>query len=430
MQNKERRNTVYLAVAILVAVVLWIFVDMTAENGSPRTVTKTITDIPIEYRNEDILADRGLMLLESGTDKTIDLTLSGTRWKIANLNEDEVRVTANLLDVNVMGIQRLQYTVIFPEKVQGLQKVGSSISMATVNIAELFSKNVKVYCELRGNVAAGYTAGQLQLSHTEIEVRGQKEDLDRVDYVKAVMDLGENAESTVTKELTYQFYDTEGKVISNADGALFAAEETIQAILPVSVTKELRLTMNFIEAPGVRKSNLVYEFKPSTIMVSGDADKLKNRETIDLGDFNLLDLKDGTATYTYPITLPENCQNLSGISRVTLEISFADMFRTAVPVSQFRFDNIPEGKVVSPLMEEMRVSIFGITEEVEAVTPEQITIVADLSSFGDVSGNYTVPATVEIDTNGDIGISGNYQIQIGIRDSEPTDGTADESIDQ
>lgn len=430
MQNKERRNSVYLAVALLVAVALWIFVDLSAENGSPRTVTKTINDIQIEYRNEDILADRGLMLLDNGTDQTIDLTLSGTRWKIANLNEDELRVTVNLLDVNVTGFQRLPYTVVLPAKVQGLQPVGSGFSMATVNIAELLSKNVKVYCELRGNVAAGYTAGQLQLSHTEIEVRGQKEDLDRVDYVKAVMDLGSNAESTVTKDLTYQFYDAEGKIIDNADGALFTSQETIQAVLPVSVTKELRLTMNFIEAPGARKSNLVYEFKPSTIMVSGDADKLKNRETIDLGDFNLLELKDETATYTYPITLPENCQNLSGISRVTLEISFADMLRTAVPVSQFRFDNIPEDKVVSPLMEEMRVSIFGITEEVEAVMPEQITIVADLSSFGDVSGNYTVPATVEIDADGDIGISGNYQIQISIRDPEPADETMNGSTDQ
>ena len=52
MQNKERRNSVYLAVALLVAVALWIFVDLSAENGSPRTVTKTINDIQIEYRNE------------------------------------------------------------------------------------------------------------------------------------------------------------------------------------------------------------------------------------------------------------------------------------------------------------------------------------------------------------------------------------------
>ena len=86
--------------------------------------------------------------------------------------------------------------------------------------------------------------------------------------------------------------------------------------------------------------------------------------------------------------------------------------------------------MVSPLMEEMRVSIFGITEEVEAVMPEQITIVADLSSFGDVSGNYTVPATVEIDADGDIGISGNYQIQISIRDPEPADETMNGSTDQ
>ena len=58
------------------------------------------------------------------------------------------------------------------------------------------------------------------------------------------------------------------------------------------MTKELKLVMDFLEAPGARVSNLDYTISPSTITVSGDAGKLKNVDTIVLGEFDLLKLLD------------------------------------------------------------------------------------------------------------------------------------------
>ena len=55
----------------------------------------------------------------------------------------------------------------------------------------------------------------------------------------------------------------------------------------------------------------------------------------------------------------------------------------------------------------------------DAVTGENITLVADLSDYSSALGSYTVPAVVEIDSGGDIGIAGTYEIQVAIR--EPGD---------
>ena len=73
----KNKKIPYILLALLVAVVFWLFVDEFGDNGQPRSVMSTITDIPITYVGEDDLADRGLMLVDEGTSATVDLTLRG-----------------------------------------------------------------------------------------------------------------------------------------------------------------------------------------------------------------------------------------------------------------------------------------------------------------------------------------------------------------
>ena len=195
--------------------------------------------------------------------------------------------------------------------------------------------------------------------------------------------------------------------------------EKVQVSLPVFVTKELRLTMNYIDAPGARIRNMKHVLDPGTIMVSGPAETLRDRETIVLGDFDLLSVGNTESTHTYGITVPDGCTNLSGVTRSTLTISYPDKTSASVVTDRIRFENAPEGKNLEVQTPETVVSIFGTEADVDAVTGENITLVADLSDYSSALGSYTVPAVVEIDSGGDIGIAGTYEIQVAIR--EPGD---------
>ena len=69
----NRSKTVQVIISILVALALWVYVDV--EKAPERT--KTIRDVPVEFSGENTtLADKNLMLL-SGYDTTIDLTIRG-----------------------------------------------------------------------------------------------------------------------------------------------------------------------------------------------------------------------------------------------------------------------------------------------------------------------------------------------------------------
>ena len=96
-----------------------------------------------------------------------------------------------------------------------------------------------------------------------------------------------------------------------------------------------------------------------------------------------------------------------------------------VMTNRIRFDNEPEGRNLDVQTPEIVVSVFGTEADVSALSGENITLAADLSDYGSALGTYAIPAVVEIDSGGDIGVTGEYEIQVTIREPgdepEPSD---------
>ena len=417
MENKERqRKALYIVLSILVAAAIWVMVDVS--NGT--IVEKTYT-VPINYLGTSTLTDRGLMLLEgegdTATDTEVTLTVQGTRWNIAKLDKDEILVQADLSDITEAGVQRVSPNVFYPSALRGkITTTSTSSYMVQVNIGELDRKTIDVRCEQIGTVAEGYSGGELQISPATLEIRGQEEDIAPVSYAKVVLEY-DNATETITQMLDYQFYDENDQLV---DGTNIQADaEQIQVTLPIIVTKELQLRVDFEQHPGARLSNVTYRIEPSTITVSGDAGVLRDVDSITLGSeaFDLLSLLDsGTATYSYPITVPEGCTNLSGVTRATLQISFNDMTSAQVTTQNFTLSNYPQGKTTEILTSELTVTVFGTSADVAAVTGDDVEGTVDLSELSSATGSYTVPAQVKV--NGvDVGVSGNYVVQVTIREN-------------
>ena len=64
MKSNPKQKALYLALCILAAVVVWIFVDNFGDNGGPVMHTKWFRDVPITYTGETVLTERGFMLLD------------------------------------------------------------------------------------------------------------------------------------------------------------------------------------------------------------------------------------------------------------------------------------------------------------------------------------------------------------------------------
>ena len=225
-------------------------------------------------------------------------------------------------------------------------------------------------------------------------------------------------------ENDYKLYDENDQVVEDAN--IHSTVDQIQVTLPVNVIKELPLALNFIESPGSSLSNADYTITPEKITVSGDAELLKDIDQIVLDDFDLSELN-SSATYYYNIPIPDGCENLSGTSRATLKISYKDMTSRTLEATHFQCENVPSGKVVSVLTSELSVTLRGKSADVAAVQPEDLVILADLKDVSSASGSYTVPAEVQIRSDGDVGVVGTYQIKITLSEEEHSQPAEDEN---
>ena len=174
--------------------------------------------------------------------------------------------------------------------------------------------------------------------------------------------------------------------------------------------------MDFQEAPGARLADMVYAIKPESIMVSGDASVLNNMDAIVLDSFDLLSVTQESTSHSYAILVPDGCENLSGVTRATLEIGYPDKTVMDVTTQNIKVVNPPAGRTVEILTQELTVQIFGTAAEVEGITGDDMMMVVDLSDYAVASGTYMVPAHIEVSDT--VGVSGTYQVQIRIPEAE------------
>ena len=407
MNSDKRRNSFYLVISILVALGIWVYVDITQDI----TASKEISNIPVEFQGEDTtLAERGLMLLPD-SETTIDLKLEGAKSILAQLDTAKLRVQADLSAVTETGIQTVPCRVIYPEYKFSSRLTATTPTNSfniTIDVGELYSREVEIHCDIQGTVAEGYIAGEPQFTPEKLELRGPQEEVDAVSYAKVSLNI-EDATETVDQALPYVLYNEAGEPISGGD--IHAVQDEIRVVLPVDVVKELPLEIDFQEFPGLSKNNVSYRIEPASIVVSGEASLLNDVDRLVLDSFDLSQLG-GNEVYHYVIQLPEGCTNLSGVTRATLTISFIDLIQDTRTATEFQAENVPEGKSVTILTDELTVRIQGTAADVAAVRDRDITVRADLQEVSAASGTYTVPAEILISTGGDVGVVGTYQVTV------------------
>ena len=410
-KSSKKRRALRIALSILVAIAIWFYVDYQKHPN----VTTTFHDIPVEFSGEDTtLADRGLMLLSS-YDKTIDLTIKGPRKVIMELDKSNIRIVADTSGITETGLKTLNYQVIYPDNVprSNVSVEKASAYTVTVTVGELAKKEVPIRCELTGQVAKGYIAGDLVLDPEVLELRGQRDDLATVSYAKIKLNV-QNADKTVIQALEYELYDYNDIPVKNEN--IRPTIKLIQVTLPVRTVKEVPLIVDFKEAQGAMLSQIEYTISPKTVQLTGEKSVLDGIDSILLDTIYLQDLTSSKSLH-YTIPVPDGCTLPEDVEIATVTIVVHDMAETQLRASQIECENVPEGYRVNLVTESLEVTLHGTADEIGAVTAENVKINVDLSSVTE-AGNYTLPATVSVPDYENIGVKGKYQVIVNVTKQE------------
>ena len=407
----SRRKALQVVISILVAIAVWVYVDV--EKAPDRT--KTIRDIPVEFSGESTtLADKNLMLL-SGYDTTVDLTIKGPKRELVKISKDNVRLVASTSSIDSVGVHTLRWDPIYPDGVQSssLTVDWASKYKVTVTVGELYTKEVPVNCTVTGQVADGYFTGETVLDPTSLVLRGQRDDLLNVAYAKLTVNISGATRSVIQTE-SVQLFDNDDNPVDN--GNIRTNASLIQAKVPVLTTKEVSLAVELSGVPGVAGQSIKTTVTPTSVRLIGEADVLENINEIVLATLYIEDL-DLWQQNSYVVTAPDGTWLANSNEVATVEITMEGIEEMTVTVDTFSYTNVPSG-LYPEITGGLDVRLWGLADELAKMDAAALTAMADLSGITE-PGSYRVPVTVTISGYRDVAVKGSYEVTVYITDTEP-----------
>lgn len=409
----NRSKVVRIVISILVAIAMWLYVDL--ERAPERTMT--IRDIPVEFSGENTtLADKNLMLL-SGYDTTIDLKIRGPKRELVKMNRDNVRVIASTSSIDSVGVHQLDWTVSFPDGVvrTNVSVEKASLSQITVTVGELYTKEVPVECQVVGEVAEGYFTGDVVLDPEVLTLRAQRDDLLNVSCAKLTVDIS-GATRSVVQTVDVQLYDYDGNPVENSN--IRTNTSLIQAKVPVLTTKEVELAVEFSGVPGAAMNSIKCDITPKTVRLNGEADVLDSIDKLVLATLHVDDLELHQQN-SYVVTPPDGTWLVNGNEVATADITLEGIEEKSLTATSIEFDKLPSGLYAIAPDGGLTVRLWGLSEEIEAVTAENLRVIADMSAVTG-QGTVTVPVTVTISGFNDVTVRGTYELTVTVTDVAPT----------
>lgn len=409
----NRSKVVRIVISILVAIAMWLYVDL--ERAPERTMT--IRDIPVEFSGENTtLADKNLMLL-SGYDTTIDLKIRGPKRELVKMNRDNVRVIASTSSIDSVGVHQLDWTVSFPDGVvrTNVSVEKASLSQITVTVGELYTKEVPVECQVVGEVAEGYFTGDVVLDPEVLTLRAQRDDLLNVSCAKLTVDIS-GATRSVVQTVDVQLYDYDGNPVENSN--IRTNTSLIQAKVPVLTTREVELAVEFSGVPGAAMNSIKCDITPKTVRLNGEADVLDSIDKLVLATLHVDDLELHQQN-SYVVTPPDGTWLVNGNEVATADITLEGIEEKSLTATSIEFDKLPSGLYAIAPDGGLTVRLWGLSDEIEAVTAENLRVIADMSAVTG-QGTVTVPVTVTISGFNDVTVRGTYELTVTVTDVAPT----------
>lgn len=406
---KKKVFSVFLSVVL--AFILWYYVITVVSPDSK----DTFYNIPVVLTGETALEERGLMVTSVGN-TTVDLTLSGNRSDLIQLNSSNITIKANLNTIYDTGENlRLDYSISYPGNFanNAFVEESKSPSYITVTVERRSNKDIPVRVVYSGTVAEGYTAlkDEQSLDYETIRISGPESVTSQITQAVIEVSLDGRTESVVDS-YRYTLCNEEGEPV---DATLITVSvEEIDLTVPVRMVKTIPLKVNVVDGGGATKDTTTIKIEPEEIKVYGTAAALEGFDELILGTIKLGEYEKATEL-SFDIVLPDGVTNMTGLKQAKVTVRFPSLSTKVLTIEDIQLLNIPEGMKAELTTQMLEITLRGPSEQIRSITPENVTVTVDLS--GAAPGTVTRKATVSlIGGYSDCGAMGSYSVSVTLLD--------------
>lgn len=406
--SKIYNNKIFvIAMSLLISIALWAYIS----SQSSDMFRTELKGVQVQFVGEDTLKnDRGLAI-SNVSNTTVDVTVSGTWRNIGSLDASKVVAVIDVSNTTQPGRFTTSYSIRYPTGTSSsISVVARSPETISFIVSPLATKTVEVRGSFEGSLAEGFSAEEPTFEPSTITITGSESALANISYANVTFSKA-NVNSTFSVDTGFTLMDENGKQISNT--GLNFSTEVIKATLPIKEIKEVPLAVTLIAGGGATADNCTVTIEPRTITLSGDSEVLAGINRLVVASINLNEVT-GLLEDTFPINFDNELENLTGVTEANVKVEILGLETRQLSVSNISCTGLANGYTADIVTEVLTVTLRGPAQSLDALTPEQIRVVCDLSDYADTSGAVAAEARVHVDGVTDVGAFGSYRITVNI----------------
>ena len=411
MKNK----LVSIALSLLIAFGLWMYVITEVSPNSEQPYL----DIPVKMEGETLLRERNLIITDISS-TNVDLTLSGNRTDLNELNSSNITLKADMTKIYDPGVHKIGYDIILPGHVasNAFTRVSQYPDSITVTVERLIrNKEIPVNIVYQGKAAEGYVVRRADavLDNTHILVTGPESVVNQITQAVITVDLEGQTES-ISQNYRFTLCNKDGEGVNSE--LITVNIEEVHMDLTIHRKKQVDLTVTVVPGGGATEEDVELTLSIDSIQLSGSDIALQQvGDTINLGTINLADYETSTEIiFTIPVY--EGVTNDSGETEVKVKLAFRGLMTREIVITEFLITGVPEGYEGKVITEKLTIKVRGRSELVSKLTAQ------DISARVDFTGEEPGDATVRVN----ITFSGKYKA-LGVL-GKPTVTTSLQLLDQ
>ena len=414
------------ALSILIAMALWLYVITTVSPGSQ----ETYYNIPVVLSNESVLNERGLMITHQSS-STATLVLSGNRSDLSKVDQSNITLKADLSAIYEPGNQiPISYTTSFPGNVASNAFVIESKTPGRIylNVERRVSKAIPLELKWVGSVPEGFIADRdnTVLEYPTIQITGPQSVTDQIEKAVIEVDLTEQRES-ISRDCAYTLCDAAGEPVDA--GLITTNVELIHLEVRIQRVKDVQLVYQLVEGGGATAENAQITLSMDKIRISGSEAAVEMMgDQLVIGTIDLTEISEDTVK-TFTIPLDEGITNLTGVAEVTADIHLTGLATKDLLIRQINVVNVPEGLEVELITQELAVKLRGPSAQIAQLSDEDVMIVVDFTNAEVGTATFPVRA-VFTDGFRDVGIFRSDSVSASVLPSGSIAGEAGEPAPQ
>jgi hypothetical protein len=407
MKNK----LVSAAVALLIAFGMWMYVITEVSPGSEWTYL----DVPVKLEGETVLKERKL-IITGISDTNVDLTLSGNRSDLNELNSSNITLKADMTKIYDPGTHKIGYDIIYPGHVaaNAFNREKQYPDSITVTVERLETKEVPVNIIYQGKAAEGYVVrrADVLLDNENIKVTGPASVVAQITQAIVSVDLEGQTES-ISQDYRFTLCDSEG---AGVDSELITVNtEQVHLDLTIHRKKQVQLVVTVNPGGGATEEDVDIALDVESIWVSGSDMALEQvGDTINLGTINLADHENNTEII-FEIPTFEGVTNDSGETEVKVTLTFQGLMTKEITIEDFVIIGVPEGYEAQVITEKLVVKVRGRYEMVSKLAARDVIVTVDFT--GQDPGDATIRVLVTFsDKHQGLGVLGKPSVTTSLQE--------------